>query len=404
MLNIFVLSIFGATTAILLTPRLRASPGWRATVTPLASIIGSGFLISLPLLARDLGSYAIVGMTALIATAYLIGGAIRFNIRYGEKLFGKDGAAGIGALDRVSHLALALAYFISVTYYLSLLAAFLLKGVAIEDPISSKAVTTAILVAIGSYGFWRGLHGLENIEEYAVGAKLGIIAALLAGLLFVNLHLLWNGQFRIEAPPSQISWHAIQIVFGLLITVQGFETSRFLRGAYPAQLRIRTMRNAQLISGAIYFVFFALATILIGSRPARPDVAAIVDMVSVVGTAMPILLTAGAVFAQLSAAVADAIGAAGLIFESDRHHVSRRYAYPLIAAVGIGMTWFVNVFEIIALASKAFALFYAMQCLVAAGVAIRNPAVNHRALRAVGFAGLSIFAMLLMSFGIPGNE
>ena len=48
--NLIVVVSLVAITALLFAPRLTASPIWRATVTPLASIIGSGFLVSLPLL------------------------------------------------------------------------------------------------------------------------------------------------------------------------------------------------------------------------------------------------------------------------------------------------------------------------------------------------------------------
>ena len=40
---------------ILVTPRVRGNTGWSATVTPLASIIGSGFLVSVPLMASAIG-------------------------------------------------------------------------------------------------------------------------------------------------------------------------------------------------------------------------------------------------------------------------------------------------------------------------------------------------------------
>jgi len=46
---------------------------WRATVTPLASIIGSGFLVSAPLLAREFGGYAAPAMALLIVLAAFIG-------------------------------------------------------------------------------------------------------------------------------------------------------------------------------------------------------------------------------------------------------------------------------------------------------------------------------------------
>ena len=40
--------------------RLAGSSNWKATVTPLASIMGSGFLVSAPLLAGVVGSLAVV--------------------------------------------------------------------------------------------------------------------------------------------------------------------------------------------------------------------------------------------------------------------------------------------------------------------------------------------------------
>jgi len=88
-------------TAALFAARLTASPVWRATVTPLASIVGSGFLVSFPPLTHDLGSYAVIAMAGLVVFAYLLGGAIRFNILHGEPLlFAKDGRGWLAFLER----------------------------------------------------------------------------------------------------------------------------------------------------------------------------------------------------------------------------------------------------------------------------------------------------------------
>ena len=71
------------TLALTFSPFAR-SDGWRATVTPLASIIGSGFLICGPLLAREFGSAAIFAMGLLLVIAYAAGWVIRFNITHVE--------------------------------------------------------------------------------------------------------------------------------------------------------------------------------------------------------------------------------------------------------------------------------------------------------------------------------
>ena len=117
--------------------RLAASSDWKATVTPLASIMGSGFLVSAPLLGGIVGSWALLCMAVLLLLAYAVGGAIRFNIRHFEPIenAGHGGAQSIAFLSRI---VLVCAYFISVTYYLQLLAAFLLNAVGFK--VSSRLI------------------------------------------------------------------------------------------------------------------------------------------------------------------------------------------------------------------------------------------------------------------------
>ena len=402
MANLIVWLCLIATAAILFSPRLTASPVWRATVTPLASIIGSGFLVSLPLLVHDLGSYAVTGMAFLVLFSYLLGTAIRFNILHGEPLFAKGHRRGVNWLEQTSHLALAFAYFISVAYYLNLLSAFLLKGVGITDPLVGKVLTTAILLVIGMDGLFRGLHGLENIEEYAVGLKLAVIAAVLSALAWLNLHLALTETWHLPDLTASLGWNAVRTVLGLLIVVQGFETSRFLAGAYPPELRIRTMRYAQLLSGGIYIGFFLLATVVLKHQNVMStEVTGIIDLLKPVASALPLLIVVGAVCAQLSAAVADAIGAGGLIEQVSEQRIDHRHAYPFIALVGAGLTWSLDIFGVIAFASRAFAFFYLLQCLVAAAVAITAPEVRRRTLYAGSFLVLAALALAVVLFGTP---
>jgi hypothetical protein len=67
-----------------------AGPGRRAvvlaTVTPLASIFGSGFLIIIPILERELGSLAAVGMAGVCLLAWMVGIAIRHNVAVVEPM------------------------------------------------------------------------------------------------------------------------------------------------------------------------------------------------------------------------------------------------------------------------------------------------------------------------------
>ena len=67
-----------------LSRRLAHSTTWNATLTPLSSIMGSGFLVSAPLLGAVVRGGAVLAMAGLLLLAYCVGGAIRFNIVHFE--------------------------------------------------------------------------------------------------------------------------------------------------------------------------------------------------------------------------------------------------------------------------------------------------------------------------------
>ena len=71
--NLIVFALVLLAGAVLAQPRLLRARAWRATVTPLASIIGSGFLVLAPLLVREFGRLAVLVMAGLCAVAYLVG-------------------------------------------------------------------------------------------------------------------------------------------------------------------------------------------------------------------------------------------------------------------------------------------------------------------------------------------
>ena len=66
------------------------------------------------------------------------------------------------------------------------------------------------------------------------------------------------GQFA--AVSSVIDFQDLRVLLGLLIVVQGFETSRYLGKVFDALTRIQSSRLSQIISTVVYLVFIALAT------------------------------------------------------------------------------------------------------------------------------------------------
>jgi hypothetical protein len=402
MLNIIIIVVavlIGSYLAF--SRRLSRSSSWQATVTPLASIMGSGFLVSAPLLAGIVGNLAVFAMAVLLLLAYMVGGAIRFNIRYFEPIENK-GHGPIQDTAFLSRIVLVCAYFISITYYLQLLAAFLLNAFHVQSQVLADVITTVLLLIIGGIGMWRGLKELGAVEKYAVALNLGMIGALLVALVIYNVKLLVGGEWSLPALSSVIDFHDMRVLFGLLIVVQGFEISRYLGTEHPAKQRIATMRAAQLLSAAIYLLFLALTTILF-RKGLGADVTAIIEMTKQVAVVLPILLAVAAIGSQFSAAVADDSGAGGLLEDITKKQLSIRHAYLLILLVTITLTWATDVNAIISYASRAFALFYMFQCIVAFMVAWRHKELSHRTLRLANFAFISIICFLVFALGIPSG-
>lgn len=390
---------------ITLNPRLLLNSSWRATVTPLASIIGSGFLIAGPILARATGSLAAFAMAALCAIGWLFGSAIRYNIRHAEPLISSDGPPlWLARLDKLSDLALALAYFVSVSYYLNLFAAFALRMVGLETVSNIRWLSVAIIALLGLIGTFRGLRWLENIELPAVGLKLALISGLLLSLLLTVAHAGMVAMIALPAIDHPANVREIGILLGLVILVQGFETSRYLGHAYDRETRIRTMRRAQIIATCIYVPFIALLTPFFGNSPPQGAVeeTAIIDMLAPLGWAVAPLIILTALASQLSAAVADMNGAGGLVRSASGDRVGVRWGYAGTATIAILITLTSNIVEIIVYASKAFVLYYGLQSATAAILCARGDRPNHAGFLMYITGLLIAVAVILLSIPAEG--
>jgi hypothetical protein len=399
-LNILLILIALACAAFLiLSPKLKASSDWQATVTPLASIMGSGFLVSAPLLASSVGNYAVLCMAGLLLLAYWVGGVIRFNIAYFEPI-AETGRGITQIIGFTSRIALSIAYLISVTYYLKLLSAFLLSMMQIDSPLAANVITSSLLAFIALVGVLKGLDLLEKIEKFAVSINLSVILALLVALVYYNSQQAFSGEWHLAPLWPEFSSDKVRILLGLLIVVQGFETSRYIGKNHSPEQRIRTMRYAQWISSAIYLVFLALATILF-TDSLSSDVTGIITMVAPIALVLPILLSIAAMGSQFSAAVADNSGAGGLIEEILLNKISLKVIYIGILLTALTMTWLTNVNEIIAYASRGFAFYYFLQAIVAFIVALQKG--HGFRFKAGSFLVIGVVCFAVFVFGIPAE-
>ncbi|MGR3679711.1 MAG: hypothetical protein ACU0AZ_17195 [Paracoccaceae bacterium] len=217
-----VTATFAATSVcvllMLLLTRWSKADQWNATVTPLASIIGSGFLVSTPLLAREFGGFAAPAMALLICMAGLIGWTIRYNIRVVEPQL-KDSADPIlQSVEEISHIILAFAYFVSVAYYLSLLGHFLLEAANIQNDTLAKGIAIALISGLGILGWTGGAQKVTSVERYATALNLAVISGFLVALaVFGALRI--NGGETVLPPPGRFDLGSLPILLGLLIVV-----------------------------------------------------------------------------------------------------------------------------------------------------------------------------------------
>ncbi|MGE3318775.1 MAG: hypothetical protein AB7I18_05710 [Candidatus Berkiella sp.] len=401
--NIIIITIALVLVGILFSKNIRQSSMWHATVTPLASIIGSGFLVSAPLLMLVGGKYAVWIMIGIVIVAYALGSSMRLNISYSEPAKDDDKTSvWLFRARLLSRPALGVAYVISVTFYLKLLSAFVLQAIGYKTPFMVNVITTFILIFIALAGKFRGLSRLELFEIFCVNTKLAIIAAMIVGYLIYDVNLLLGQGIESFQKPDGSLWNGIKKVLGLVIIVQGFETSRYLGEKYDADTRTLSMKHAQIISGIIYVLFILVAMPIIGNL-SKVDETLIISVSGKVAVSLPLLILVAAMMSQFSAAVADTIGAAGLLTEAFLKKISINNAYLLTTTCSCVLTWTTDIFEIISIASKAFAFYYCIQLFITLLTIHRVKKIKHKLIKSILYFGLLILMALVVLLGIPAE-
>jgi len=368
-----------------------------ATSTPLASIFGSGFLVIVPILDGAVGRYSVFAMAAVCGLAYCVGQAVRFNIKHAEPLLEKNQAPERAKLlERSSDLALVGAYVISVCLYISILASFLLGGLGerYDTAVNQHVVSVVVIAAIGGLGYFKGLEMLEKLEDIGLWITLVIIGALFVGFGAFDVKAAAEGIIWSQTPDHSW-WEILTIVGGTLIVVQGFETSRYLGEEYDEATRIRSCRLSQIVSTIVYLIFVALATPLTHFLGATVEDNALIMLAGKASVLLPIPLVCAAVLSQFSAAVADTMGGSGNMVEATHDHIDSRHANLLICGGALILAFFPTL-TILALASRAFAFYYMLQCLISFTLAKTS---LHKVFFAV-IAGILLFVTL---FAVPAG-
>jgi hypothetical protein len=364
-----------------------------ARATPLASIFGSGFLVIVPILNATVGPYSVAAMAGVCALAYAMGSVIRFNIRHVEPRLA-DGTISERAArhEQTANLALVLAYAISVCLYIHILAAFLLGGLGINTPLRENLVSVIIIAAIGALGRFRGLDMLLVLERWALRVTGVLVLVLIVGFAVFDWRAYAANTLQWPAVPRQDVWTILTVLGGTLIVVQGFETSRYLGSEFDRDLRVSSCRSSQIVSTIIYVLFVAVATPLMHFLDGQAQDNGLLVLAAKASLLLPIPLVVTAVLSQFSAAVADVVAGGGNVATSTQGRVDDRRAYVFICGIAVVLA-FASTLTILSFASRAFAFYYFLQCLVAISVSTRTIQKVAIGLLAAALAFITLFAV-----------
>lgn len=368
-----------------------------AMSTPLASIFGSGFLVIVPVLASGVGPYAVRAMLAVAFVAFNTGAIVRHNILCAEPVLAAGKQRATLMLERLSDVALVAAYVVSVCLYIHILSAFVLGAIELDSSFNKSLLTTVVIGLITVIGILGGLKPLERMERWALYVTIFILVLLLIGFAVYDTQLYLDaGRFTLPALPQRSGWEMLTIVAGTLIVVQGFETPRYLGRRFDTWTRIRASRWSQYVSLSVYVAFVALALPIVSVLNGQYADNSLIQLAAAVSVLLsaPLILAAG--LSQFSAAVADTLAAAANLEEVTRRRLTQRWGYLLVGGAAMVLAWTGSTFTVIALASRAFALYYLLQCLVALSVCR-----NHR--ERVRFFLVALALTFVLLFAVPAG-
>jgi hypothetical protein len=343
-----------------------------------------------------MGSLAAVGMAGVCLLAWTVGIAIRHNVATIEPLV-RDGRLDhtTALIERASDLVIVLAYLISVALYVRILAQFVVGYVSTGSGYAESLLGVSVLALITLVGLVRGLSGLELLERVSLGAVLLLVSTIGAAFAGEDVSHLLGGGLHIPPLPHASLGSVLLVLGGILITVQGFETVRYLQHI-DRRARIAACRLSQLASSFVYVLLVILATPLMGLGTASGADDNLLEMIERVAPVLALPLVLCAVLSQFSAATADTEAGVGNLRVIGSSRFKGRLPYALVGAAAAILAATLATSVIIEVASRAFAAYYALQCISA----LRT---SERPRERVGYGALSIVLLAIAALAKPAG-
>ena len=152
---------------------------------------------------------------------------------------------------------------------------------------------------------------------------------------------------------------------------------------------------AQIVSSSIYIGFVTVATPVMGLGTSAGADTTLLNITSRIAPWLALPLVLSAVLSQFSAAIADTAAADGNLREMNKWFRGPR-PYLISGAAAIVLAATVPTLTIVAIASRAFAAYYALQAVIA----MRT---SRGFWRKSGFGALAIVMLAITIFALPAS-
>lgn len=376
---------------VLYRPKVQQSERYQAMVVPLANIMDVGFIVMSPAIVLLAGFAAPLVMLGICLLAIATGFAIAYNIRHYEPLEGTDDP--VNRVGYVSRWALTFASVINIAYYTLLLITLLLWPLELYSVTNLAIGGTVLLVVLIIVGMAGGMDWLNNLGNKTTAFNLSAVVAVVTAFIVYNIQEWLGGRWDLGETEVMISGEDFRKIIGLFAIVQGFEAARYIGARFGKELRITTMRLAQVISSVVFVVFVASVLILYVQVQTDFSGESIFIVADEVGDFMPWLILLAAIGSQTSAIINATMSRSDMLVD---HKMPRRWTFVVLLGPAIAVFLLVDITEAVALASRVFAAYFVLQAVIAWILARR--AQNWAAV--AGFTAIALAMGTITIFGI----
>jgi hypothetical protein len=382
---------------MLYRPRVQQSEKYQAMVVPLSNIMDVGFIIMSPAIVLLAGYGAPLVMLGICLVAIATGFAMAYNIRHYEPLEGTDDR--INVIGHASRWALTFASVINIAYYTLVLVTLALWPLNMYSERNLAIVGTVLLGSLIVVGFAGGMDRLNDLANKTTAFNLSAVVAIVVAFGVYNLQEALGGREIFPPVDTVIDTQAFRQIIGLFAIVQGFEAARYIGARFAGELRVSTMRIAQVISSVVFVALLAFVLILFVEVTTDFDGKSIFIVADQVGDTMPWLILLAGLGSQTSAIIGATMSRSDMIVSHQvvGLNVSRRATFLILLVPAIALFLLADISQAVTLASRVFAAYFVLQAVIAWILARRKG--NWAAV--AGFTGIGAMMATIAVFGLP---